>query len=124
MPNKENEFLLFPIRVTQEVERLFDEMIHRPWGFCREIRAWNPAMDLLETTDTFILEADLPGVRAEDVKVEVKDGKLALQGWRSFENSQSNGTYHIMERDCGRFDRRGETRTPLRSCERTSATKG
>ena len=35
----------FPMRLSHEVERLFDEMIHRPWGFCREIRAWNPSVE-------------------------------------------------------------------------------
>ena len=106
MAKKENEFISFPIRLTQEVERLFDEMIHQPWGFCREIRGWNPSVDLFETTDALILEADLPGVRAEDVNVEVKDGELVLQGSRSFEKSHNNGKYHTMERCCGDFVRR------------------
>jgi HSP20 family molecular chaperone IbpA len=106
MVKKESEFISFPLRLTQEVERLFDEIIHRPWGFCREIRGWNPSVDLFETTDALVLEADLPGVKAENVKVELKDGELVLQGWRSFEKSHSNGKYHIMERCCGHFDRR------------------
>jgi HSP20 family protein len=106
MANKENEYISFPLRLTQEVERLFDEMIHQPWGFSREIRGWNPSMDLLETIEAFILEADLPGVKAENVKVEVKDGELVLQGWRSFEKSHSNGRYHTMERCFGHFVRR------------------
>jgi HSP20 family protein len=54
-------------------------MIYQPCGFCREIRGWNPSVDLFETTDTFILEADLPGVKAENVKVEMKDGELVLR---------------------------------------------
>jgi HSP20 family molecular chaperone IbpA len=83
MVKKESEFISFPLRLTEEVERLFDEMIHRPWGFCREIRGWNPSVDLFETTDALVLEADLPGVKAENVKVEVKDGELVLQGWHS-----------------------------------------
>ena len=54
-----------PIRLTQEVERLFDEMIHRPWGLCREMRGWNTSVDLFETRGAFVVEADLPGVGAE-----------------------------------------------------------
>ena len=35
MAKKNNDLISFPMRVSQEVERMFDEMIHRPWGFCR-----------------------------------------------------------------------------------------
>jgi len=72
MAKKQNDLISFPMHLPREVERLFDEMIHRPWGFCRDIRGWNPSVDLRETKTTFILEADLPGVRSEDVKVEVQ----------------------------------------------------
>jgi hypothetical protein len=58
---KRNDLVLFPMRLSHEVERMFDEMIHRPWGFCRDIRGWNPSVDLYESPEAFILEADLPG---------------------------------------------------------------
>jgi HSP20 family molecular chaperone IbpA len=48
-------------------------MIHRPWGLCREMRGWNTSVDLFETRGAFVVEADLPGVKAENIKVEVKD---------------------------------------------------
>ena len=83
MANKSNDLVSFPMRVSHEVERLFDEMIHRPWGFCREIRGWNPSIDLYETSEAFVLEADLPGVKEEDVTVNVENDDLELQGWGS-----------------------------------------
>ncbi|HXG52432.1 MAG TPA: Hsp20/alpha crystallin family protein [candidate division Zixibacteria bacterium] len=106
MAKKRNEPVSFPMHVSQEVERLFDEMIHRPWGFCREIRGWQPSVDLFETAAAFVLEADLPGVKAGDVKVEVEDGDLVLQGWRSLETSRQSGRFHAMERSSGYFMRR------------------
>jgi HSP20 family protein len=106
MAKKNNDLISFPMRLSQEVERLFDEMIHRPWGFCREIRGWNPSVDLYETDDAFILEADLPGVKDEDVKLEVKNSDIVLQGWRSLEKSRSDGHFHTMERSSGHFLRR------------------
>jgi HSP20 family protein len=93
------------MHLSQEVERLFDEMIHRPWGFSREIRGWNPSIDLFETRDSFVLEADLPGVKSEDVKVEVENGDLVLEGRRTIEKSESNGHFHTMERSSGYFVR-------------------
>jgi HSP20 family protein len=106
MAKKQNDLISFPMHLSREVERLFDEMIHRPWGFCRDIRGWNPSVDLYETDDAFVLEADLPGVKINDVKVEIDNSDLVLQGWRSLEESQSHGQFHTMERSSGHFLRR------------------
>jgi len=106
MANKRGDLISFPMRLSHEVERLFDEMIHRPWGFSRDIRGWNPSVDLYETADVFVLEADLPGVKPDDVTVEMEDGDLVLRGWRTLEKSQSDGRFHTMERSSGQFVRR------------------
>ena len=106
MAKKTDDLISFPMHLPREVERLFDEMIHRPWGFCREIRGWNPSVDVYETADAFVLEADLPGVKPEDVKVEAENSDLVLQGWRTIEQSQSDGQFHTMERSSGNFVRR------------------
>jgi HSP20 family protein len=106
MAKKQKDLVSFPMHLPHEVERLFDEMIHRPWGFCREIRGWNPSVDLYETDEAFVLEADLPGVKAEDVKVESENGDLVLRGWRSIEKNESDGHFHTMERSSGSFLRR------------------
>ena len=63
-------------------------------------------MDLYETEDAFILEADLPGVKADDVKVEIENRDLVLRGWRTLEKSESHGQFHTMERSSGQFVRR------------------
>jgi HSP20 family protein len=106
MAKKPNEPISFPLHLPREVERLFDEMIHRPWGFCREVRGWNPSIDLYETEDGFVLEADLPGVKFEDVKVEAENGDLVITGWRTLEKTRSDGQFHTMERSSGNFMRR------------------
>jgi HSP20 family protein len=108
MARKTNDPVSFPIHLPREIERLFDEMIHRPWGFCREIRGWDPSIDLFETPEAFVLEADLPGVKAEDVRVEVENHDLILQGSRVLEQSRTNGRFHTMERSSGHFMRRLE----------------
>jgi HSP20 family protein len=106
MAKNPNDLVSFPIHVSREVERLFDEMIHRPWGFCREMRGWNPSVDLYENDDCFLLEADLPGVKLEDVIVEVDKGDLVLRGSRKLEQSRAHGQFHTMERSSGHFIRR------------------
>jgi HSP20 family protein len=106
MVEKQNKLVSFPIHVSREVERLFDEMIHRPWGFCRDIRGWNPSVDLYENGDFFLLEADLPGVKIEDVIVEAENSDLVLRGCRALEQTHTDGRYHAMERSSGHFTRR------------------
>jgi HSP20 family protein len=106
MAKKQTDLISFPIHLPREVEQLFTEMIHKPWSFCRDIRGWNPSIDLYETDEAFVLEADLPGVKAEDVKVEAENGDLVLQGLRSIESSRSESQFHTMERSSGNFLRR------------------
>ena len=106
MAIKNHQPLSFPMHLPHEVERLFDEMIHRPWGVCRDVRGWNPSIDVFETEDAFILEADLPGVKPEDVKVEAENGDLVVQGWRTLEQNRRDGQFHTMERSSGSFLRR------------------
>ncbi len=96
----------FPLRLPQELDRLFDEIIHRPWGIAGELREWNPSIDLYETSEAFILEADLPGVNGNDVRVEVEGYNLILYGSRSFKRNHSAGRFYYQERCCGDFVRR------------------
>ncbi len=72
------------MRLSQEVDRLFDELIYRPWGINRAAEEeWNPQLDLYETDTAFILEADLSGVKEKDVSVEVENHELVFQGQRA-----------------------------------------
>jgi HSP20 family protein len=105
---KEDFKLPLPQQLSQEVDRLFDELIYRPWGSraARETADWDPQLDLYETDTAFVLEADLPGVKEEDVKVSVEDGDLVLQGQRTFERTHSGSNFHRHERRAGHFVRR------------------
>jgi len=104
MPNKET--FSFPLRLSNEVQRLFDEMIHRPWGSTRELRTWSPSVDLYETDDGYVLEADLPGVKNEDVRIDIDGNEFILQGRRVMQISLTRKRFHIIERCAGEFLRR------------------
>ena len=107
MAKKESQSPLPVQRLSQEVDRLFDELIHRPWGFSpTSVEEWSPQLDLYETDAAFILEADLPGVKKQEVSVAVENGDLVLQGQRSFERLTTAGNFHCRERRAGHFIRR------------------
>ena len=62
-------------------------------------------MDLYETEDAFILEADLPGVKSGDVKMKIVGRDLVLRGWRSLEQQDPEGQSLEMEHSSGYFVR-------------------
>jgi HSP20 family protein len=105
---KQESWLPAPFsQLADEVDRLFDELIHRPWGVHRKAEAtWSPQLDLYEDANTFVLEADLPGVREKDVSVTVEDDNLVLQGKRSFERVCNEEDFYCHERRSGEFVRR------------------
>ena len=67
---------------------------------------WAPAVDLQETDKEFLLKADLPDVRKEDVKVAIEDGVLTLEGERRQEKEEKDKKFHRVERVYGKFVRR------------------
>lgn len=67
---------------------------------------WSPAMDVQETEKEYLIKADLPDVKKEDVKVTVEDGVLAVEGERRMEKEEKDKKFHRIERSYGRFVRR------------------
>ena len=65
-----------------------------------------PAVDIQETDNEFIVKADLPDVKKEDVKVHLQDGVLAIEGERRVEKEEKGKQFHRMEREYGKFVRR------------------
>jgi HSP20 family protein len=66
---------------------------------------WYPPVDILESKDSYIIRAELPGMRNEDLKTEVNEGMLTLSGERKFEEPADDVEYHRVERVAGKFSR-------------------
>ena len=67
---------------------------------------WSPAMDVQETAGEFLLKADLPDVKKDDVKVSMQDGVLCVEGERRQEKEEKDKKFHRIERSYGKFMRR------------------
>ena len=67
---------------------------------------WAPAADVSETEAEYLIKADLPEVRKEDVSITVQDGVLTLSGERRQEIRAENEKVHRVERTYGSFARR------------------
>jgi len=68
--------------------------------------AWAPRMDVYEKDNNLIVKADLPGLKNEDVQVELDDGGLVIRGTSKSESEAKEENYYRMERSVGTFYRR------------------
>ena len=66
---------------------------------------WMPTVDISETEGEYLIKAELPEVRKEDVKVIVENGVLTLQGERRQEKEEKGKRFHRVERSYGSFVR-------------------
>lgn len=66
---------------------------------------WSPSVDIREDQNSLVLEADLPGVKAEDFNLSIENYKLTLSGERKFEKEAKGENYHRVERSYGSFTR-------------------
>lgn len=68
---------------------------------------WIPPVDLYETADEFVLTAELPGLRREDIEIHAEDLRITIRGARDAVPGQDVGCeqFHRVERGHGRFSR-------------------
>ena len=66
---------------------------------------WAPVIDIYETDDSMIVEAELPGLDPKDIDVSIEDGVLRLKGERKLEKEVKEENYHRVERAYGVFQR-------------------
>jgi HSP20 family protein len=88
-----------------EMNRLFNTMFESPTVGTGGTRRWTPAMDLVETEDHFVLRADLPGMREEDVAIELEDNVLTVSGERKADHEENGEGFYRVERAFGSFSR-------------------
>jgi HSP20 family protein len=89
--------------LRREIDRLFDDaFVGRGGG-----ASWQPAVDIQETARELRLDVELPGLREEDVEIEVENGILSVRGQKSAERQEegAEGRYHLVERSYGSFFR-------------------
>jgi HSP20 family protein len=99
-------------RMTTELERTFEDPFwsslrfptYRAWAI-PETTSWLPKVDVFEKDNRLFTRIDLPGVKKEDVKVEVTDGHLKLSGERKIEKEEKKDNVYRTERESGFFYR-------------------
>ena len=82
--------------------------------------AWNPQVDIFENKDQIVLEAELPGMKPEDVNISIENNVLTIHGERKFEKKDEKDNFHRVERSYGSFTR-SFTLPPTVSSENANA---
>ncbi|HJZ66801.1 MAG TPA: Hsp20/alpha crystallin family protein [Blastocatellia bacterium] len=92
-------------RFTEDMDRMFSD-----WGLSTPSRwggesGWSPPIEVLERDNNLIVRAELPGCNKEDIKVELTDEGLLIQGERKQEHEEKQEGYYRSERSYGNFYR-------------------
>lgn len=64
-----------------------------------------PSIDISETDDQFLISAELPGMKKDDININLENGRLSISGERTFKNQEDGKTYHRVETQYGSFNR-------------------
>jgi HSP20 family protein len=110
-------------RMAEDMDRLFENFGFAPMGLTpsfgsrlgRDLwndnwnttstKMWSPQIETFRRGDKLVLRADLPGLKKEDVKVEIENGMLTISGERNEEHEENRDDFYRSERSYGRFYR-------------------
>ncbi|HEY5743458.1 MAG TPA: Hsp20/alpha crystallin family protein [Terrimicrobiaceae bacterium] len=97
-----------PFRELEDIQNRLSSLFGRPpmRGLGEEamtISEWTPLVDIVEDEKEYLIKAELPEVKKEDVKVTVENGVLTITGERKFEKEEKGKKYHRVERGYGSF---------------------
>ena len=94
---------------------------YEPWGLLSQLQRelersaaegstataeWAPAVDIKEEADKFVIHADIPGVKPEEIDISMEDGVLTIKGEKKSESKTEKEGYKRVERTYGSFYRR------------------
>ena len=98
-----------PFRELDEIERRLDEalgrqLLPRRWRhFLAEEKGWAPAIEMFEKEDKFVIKAELPGMKEEDIDISIVGDTLTIKGERKAESEVKEEDYYCCERSYGSF---------------------
>lgn len=93
-----------PFRLMREVLR-WDPFREMAPVLSMDVPRYAPAFEVKETKDAFIFKADVPGLKEQDIEVNVTGSRLTVSGKREAEKEDKGETFYAYERSYGRFTR-------------------
>jgi HSP20 family protein len=94
------------VTLRDAMDRLFDDAFTRPWGALDGWRgAGGPSVDMYETENDVVIKASLPGLKGDDVQINVTGEMLTLKGETKEKAEVNEKSYHLREQRYGAFER-------------------
>jgi HSP20 family protein len=100
------------LALQDEIDNLFDDFFNRPFGLLRRpsrgfetLRKFSPSIDVSETAKQVNIKAELPGMEADDIDLEVRDEMVLIRGEKKSEREQKDEQFYRLERSYGSFHR-------------------
>lgn len=99
-----------PFRDLEDLQTRLASALGRGWtqsgnDMDTPLANWAPLVDITEDENEYMIKAELPEVRKEDVRVSVENGVLAISGERKIEKEEKTTKFHRVERSYGSFMR-------------------
>ena len=93
--------------LREAMDRLFDDALTRPFSLMREGGSnWSPlAIDMYQTDNDVVVKAALPGIKADEVQINVTNDILTIKGEVKQEEEKKDKSWHIREHRWGAFER-------------------
>ncbi len=91
--------------LRDEIDRLFEAPLAGFANASHLLSGWTPALDVYEDKENFVVKAELPGMKKEDIDVSIHDGGVSLSGERKGETKHQDAEVYRAERFFGRFQR-------------------
>jgi HSP20 family protein len=96
-------------RFHDEIDRVFDRFYHEPFALSLSPLDWTrgafPRLDIAESDEHVTVTVELPGMKAEDVEIDVTGNMLTLRGEKREEKEEKGRDYRYTERQFGSFSR-------------------
>ena len=95
-------------RFADEMDRMFEGFGVPSWGRSTpsfRLETFSPQIDIFERNNKLVLRADLPGMTKDDVKVEITDNAVIIDGERKYEHEENEQGMYRSERSWGHFHR-------------------
>ncbi len=112
-------------RLQRDMTRLFDEAVVSPMRGRQDngnggtnggsLKAWAPSVDIRDDQNEIVVHAELPGVKQEDIDIEVSGDTMTIRGERKFEDVENRKNYVRVERAYGSFQRTFTIGVPVQS---------
>jgi len=91
-------------RIQSEINRLFENLLDLGAGETDEAK-WMPNVDIVESPETLIVKIELPGVRIEDLTLNVTSGDITIEGDKQRPDGAAPARFQLAERSFGPFRR-------------------